>query len=409
MAHEHLSSPEAVERRVSKIVILGFLSAVAPLSIDMYLPALPALSRDMHASASVAQLSLTACLIGLATGQLLAGPLSDARGRRIPLLAGTAIYTIASLLCASTNSIYVLIGLRLIQGLAGSAWIVIANAIVRDLYEGHKMTEFLALLMLVNGVAPIAAPILGGQILRFTSWHGVFIVLAALGGLMFISVLFGLKESLPPERRHTGGLRQTASTVSLLVRDKHFIGYALSLGFIFAAMFSYISGSPFVLQGIFGLSPQMFSVAFATNGLGIIIAGQVSARLSRRYGETKVLVGGLILAGVAGLTFLLMIATGASLVGVLPPLFFVVCCVGIVGPTATSLAMQEQGGRAGSAAAVMGLPQMLMGALAAPLVGMMGSGADLPLGIVIPICDLAAIASYLLLVRPSRIKRRHVA
>ncbi|QSO52181.1 multidrug effflux MFS transporter [Alicyclobacillus curvatus] len=388
-------------RKYLTAAILGFLSAVAPLSIDMYLPALPTLGRDLHAATSVAQLSLTACLVGLAVGQLLGGPISDARGRRTPLLIGTAVYTAASMLCAVTNSIYLLIILRLVQGLAGSVGLVISRAIVRDLFEGHEMTEFFALLMLVNGVAPIAAPILGGQILRFGSWHDVFIVLTALGCLMFISVWFGLPESLPKSKRQLGGIRHTSTTVGMLLRDKHFIGYSFTIGLVFAAMFAYISGSPFVLQGMFGLSPQMFSVAFATNGLGIIIAGQISARLSRRYGETKVLVGGLMLACAASLVFLVMLALKAPLTGVLPPLFFIVCTVGIVGPTATSLAMQEQGNRAGSAAAVIGVPQMLMGAITAPLVGIMGSHADMPLGVVVLLCDVAAALCYVVLVRLS--------
>jgi MFS transporter, DHA1 family, multidrug resistance protein len=386
-------------QKVRKATILGFLTAVAPLSIDMYLPSLPALGQDLHAATSVVQLSLTACLIGLAIGQLVSGPISDAKGRRGPLLVGTAIYTVASLCCVVTNSIYLLIALRLIQGLAGSAGIVIARAVVRDLFHGHEMTEFFALLMLVNGVAPIVAPILGGQILRFTSWHGVFLVLTLLGCLMFVSVLFGLPESLPERQRNTGGIKHTRRTLSQLLYDSHFMGYAFTIGLVFAAMFAYISGSPFVLQGIFRLSPQMFSVVFATNGLGIIIAGQISARLSRRYGETPVLVGGLIIAGTASVVFLVMIATHAPLMAVLPPLFFVVCCIGIVGPTATSLAMEEQGSRAGSAAAVIGVPQMFMGAIAAPLVGIMGSHADLPLGITVPLFDLAAGTCYILLVR----------
>lgn len=389
----------APSRRYLTAVILGFLSAVAPLSIDMYLPALPALGRDLHAATSVTQLSLTACLIGLAIGQLVAGPISDATGRKGPLLIGTSVYTAASLLCAIANSMSLLIILRLVQGLAGSAGLVISRAVVRDLFEGHAMTEFFALLMLVNGVAPIAAPILGGQILRFGSWHGVFVVLTILGCLMFTSVWFGLPESLPKSRRHQGGVRQPSTAIGILLRDKHFIGYSVTIGLIFAAMFAYISGSPFVLQGMFGLSPQMFSVVFATNGLGIILGGQVTARLSRRFGETRVLIGGLALVGLASLIFLLMLAVKAPLAGVLPPLFFVVCTVGIVAPTATSLAMQEQGNRAGSAAALIGVPQMLLGAFAAPLVGILGSHADLPLGVVVVLCDWGAALCYALLVR----------
>lgn len=389
-------------RRMGMAVILGFLTAVAPLSIDMYLPSLPFLAKDLHASTSVAQLSLTACLVGLAAGQLVAGPISDARGRRMPLLIGTGLYIVASILCAFTTSIYALIGLRLVQGFAGSAGIVIARAVVRDFFEGHEMTRFFALLMLVNGVAPIAAPILGGQILRFTSWHGVFFVLTLLGCLMFMSVLFGLPESLPKDRRHTGGIKQTLTNMSELSKDRAFMGYALTIGLIFAAMFAYISGSPFVFQGIFGVSPQTFSLIFAANGLGIILAGQAAGRASLRFGETRTLVTGLSIAGTAGILFLLVIVLQTGIFGVLVPLFFVVSMIGVVGTTATSLAMQAQGSRAGSAAAFIGVPQMILGALVAPFVGVMGSHADLPLGLLIPICDLGGICCYIFLVRSAR-------
>jgi DHA1 family bicyclomycin/chloramphenicol resistance-like MFS transporter len=381
------------------VLVLGSLTALAPLSIDMYLPALPTLADDMQTSTSLAQLSLTFCLIGLAVGQLLAGPMSDAQGRKKPLIIGLIIYTLSSLLCAVVPSIWMLIVLRFVEGASGAAGIVIARAIVRDMYSGPEMTKFFATLMLVNGVAPILAPVTGGQLLRVTSWHGVFVVLAMLGVLMIIGVLAALPETLPPERRSTGGIRKTLSTMRNLLGDRVFMGYAWSQGLVMAAMFGYISGSPFVLQEIFGVSPQMFSVLFAINGIGIIIAGQVTARLAIRFGESKVFVSGLLYALTGGIGLLAMILSGAGLVAVMIPLFLVVSAVGIVAPTSTSLAMQNQGNNAGSAAALIGVPQLIAGAVTAPLVGVGGSQTAVPMGVTIAAAGIGALVLYALLVR----------
>src|SRR5947209_9697790 len=280
-------------RRVWLVFILGALSAFGPLSIDMYLPALPSLSRDFGTGASQAQLTLSACLLGLAMGQTIAGPISDALGRRRPLLVGLTAYAIASLLCVVAPSVYVLIGLRFVQGCAGAAGIVIARAIVRDLHSGEALARFFSLLMLVNGLAPILAPLFGGLLLRFTSWRGVFIALTVIGALLLLAAATGLGETLPPERRQIGGVRATIMTFRQLLASRSFVGYALSCGLAFAAMFAYISGPPFVLQHIYGLSPQLFSVMFGVNALGLMIVGQVNGRLVGRVPLTRLLAVGL--------------------------------------------------------------------------------------------------------------------
>lgn len=390
---------EARSTRLWIAIILGSLAAFGPLSLDMYLPALPTLGNDLHTSTSLAQLSLTACLLGLSLGQLIAGPLSDVRGRRTPLLIGLLIYTITSFLCALSPSIWMLIVLRFIQGLAGSAGIVISRAMVRDMYSGTELTKFFSLLMLVNGAAPILAPIVGGQLLRVTAWPGVFIVLGLIGLIMFIVVMFGLQETLPRERRSKGGMKQTLTTFRSLVQDRSFMGYALSQGLVVAAMFAYISGSPFVIQEIYGVSPQMFSLIFAINGLGIILATQITGRLVGRISETKLLVSGLILAALGGVTLLIMIIIGAGLAAILPPLFIVVSCVGIVTTTGFSLAMQKQGQSAGSASALLGVLSFIFGGLVAPLVGLGGSLTAIPMGIVIAVADVGSILCYIILIR----------
>lgn len=383
-------------------VLLGSLTALAPLSIDMYLPALPALAEDLHASASAAQLSLTFCLLGLALGQLVAGPVSDARGRRIPLFTGLLVYVAASLACAATTSVWVLVLLRFIQGLAGAAGIVIAQAMVRDYFSGLAMTRFIARLSLANGAAPILAPVIGAQLLRFTSWHGVFLVLSLLGCAMLLATFFLLRESLPVSCRSAGGLRKSMGTFGGLLASRAFMGYTLCQGFVYAAMFGYISGSPFVVQRLYGASPQLFSAIFATNGLGIIVASQLSARLAARFGEEYVLRAGIGLAGLSGLVLLMELLAKSPLPGILPPLFFVVASVGIVGTVSTSLAMHSQGQAAGSAAGLIGVTRMLLGAAAAPLVGLGGVHSGVPMGLVIAVCEVTAIGWYALLVPRKR-------
>lgn len=385
-------------RRLAIAAILGLLSAFGPFSLDMYLPALPMVAGDLHASTSVAQLSLTACLVGLALGQLLVGPLSDVRGRRRPLLIGLLLYTVASLLCMISPSIWSFIGLRLLQGLAGSAGIVLSRAVARDMYSGTELTKFFSLLMLINGAAPILAPVVGGQLLHFTDWRGVFLVLSLIGAVSLACVAFGLPETLAPAKRSKGGLSGTLRTMVRILRDREFMGYALSQGFVTAAMFAYISGSPFVLQDLFGVSPQTFSVIFATNGVGIIIASQLAGRLAGRVSERKLLVLGLALAASGGVALLAVIAAGAGLAAILPLLFIVVSCVGLVGTSSFPLAMRNQGQSAGAASALLGVMSYIFGGIFMPLVGIGGSDTALPMGILIAAADVLALAVFAVMI-----------
>ncbi|MCM3132268.1 multidrug effflux MFS transporter [Paenibacillus polysaccharolyticus] len=390
--------------RVRMALILGTLSAFGPLSLDMYLPALPTLADEFGSSTSYAQLSLTACMIGLALGQLLAGPLSDVRGRRIPLIAGLVLYTIASILCLVSPTMGSFVVLRFIQGLAGAAGIVIARAVVRDVYEGPELTRFFSLLMLINGVAPIAAPIIGGQILTYTSWRGVFILLSLIGVLALLAVIFGLGETLPAQKRSSGGLKQTLLTFGSIARNSRFMGYALTQGFAAAGMFAYISGSPFVLQKIYGVSPQMFSICFAINGLGIILASQIAGRLAGKVSETRLLIAGLLIAAVGGTSLLIAILAGGGLISVLIPLFLVVSSVGLINTASFALAMADQAKSAGSASALIGVMTFLFGGIVAPLVGLGGEHTAVPMGIVIACADLGALFLYIVMIGRSKPK-----
>jgi MFS transporter, DHA1 family, multidrug resistance protein len=385
--------------RVRLVIILGALSAFGPLSIDMYLPALPALGRDFGAGASQTQLTLSACLLGLAAGQMFAGPISDALGRRRPLLVGVGAYALASLLCMVAPSVEALVALRFVQGLAGAAGIVISRAVVRDLYAGVAVARFFSLLMLVNGLAPILAPLIGGQLLRLTSWRGVFATLAVIGTLLFLAAALGLRETLPRRSRQSGGVRATLATFRALLADRFFVGYALSCGLAFAAMFAYIAGSPFVLQEIYGVSPQIFGVLFGVNALGIMAAGQVNGRLVGRVSPRRLLIVGLVASALGGIGLLAAVAWGVGLVGVLPALFLVVASVGFTSPNATTLALSGHPRTAGSASALLGVLQYAIGAAAAPLVGIGGARTALPMGLVIAALSVSALGTFLALGR----------
>ncbi len=385
-------------KRLTLILILGSLAALGPLSIDMYLPAFPDMSRSFGASASSIQLSLTACMLGMALGQIIVGPLSDVRGRKRPLLLALSAYLLASLACAFAPTIEVLIALRFVQGAAGASGIVISRAIVRDLFEGPELTKFFAALSLVNGTAPILAPIIGGQILRFGDWRIVFYLLAVLSTLMLIAVAFRLPETLPVHHRVEGNLKTTFQTFGRLLSDRTFIGYAFAQAFAMGAMFAYISGSPFVLQNIYGASPQQFSFLFGLNGIGIILAAQTAGRLAGRVDSEKMMRIALTVVAMAGICLFLALTLSDSLILVMIPLFFVVSSVGMISTLGFTLAMQNYGSTAGSASALLGLLPMLVGSLVSPLVGVMGEESALPMGLIIMTLDCLALLIYTLLI-----------
>jgi MFS transporter, DHA1 family, multidrug resistance protein len=384
-------------KRWKLAAILGTLAAFAPLSIDMYLPALPHIASELQTTPSFVQLSLTFFMLGLALGQLLVGPLSDVRGRRTPLLIGLAIYSVASLLCAFSPSIWFFIALRFIQGLSGAAGIVLSRAIVRDIYSGLEMTKFFSLLALVNGIAPILAPIIGAFVLLFAPWKVVFIILSLIGVVMFLLVLFSLPESLPVESRSVGGLVQTTRTFKQLILDRSFIGFALSQALVSAVLFAYISGSSFVLQNVYGTSPLVYSLIFGLNGVGIAIASQITGRLADRISEVKLFFAGIVMAVFGSITLLVLLALQANLYLILIPLLIAVSSIGVVSTTGNSLALQSQGKIAGSASALLGLLQFSFAGIVAPLTGL-GNNPSLSMGIVMTVVSLGAVLSFFLLV-----------
>jgi MFS transporter, DHA1 family, multidrug resistance protein len=374
-----------------RLIVLGALSSFGPLSMDMYLPGLPALSRDLGASAAAAQLTITACMLGLGLGQLVAGPVSDSLGRRRPLIAGVVAYSVASLACAASPSVTVLVAMRLLEGMAGGVGIVIARAIVRDLSGGAVAARMFALLTAITGVAPVCAPLLGGQLLAFTSWRGVFGVLTAVGVPLVAATLIWLPETLPPTDRHGGGLAHTLRTFARLLSDRRFVPYALSFSLAFASMFAYISGSSFVLENVYGATPQGYSLVFAVNSGGLIAMSHVSGRLVGRSGPVALLRGGLIGTALFALGALAATVTHAPLLVLLGCLFALMCTMGLVMPNGVAAAMSEQEGVLGAASALIGVGQFGAGALVAPLVGLGGSHDAVPMGIVIAVAGVAAI------------------
>ena len=382
--------------RLGYAITLGLLAALGPLCTDLYLPALPSLASDLQTSTASAQLSLTAGLLGLGLGQLFFGPLSDKYGRLRPLLLSLVLLLIASVGCALAQDINQLLLARLFEGLFGAGGAVLSRAIARDMYSGHDLTRFFALLMLVNGLAPIAAPVLGGALMAFLDWRGLFMTIGVIAVLLFILARVKLHETLAVERRSQGSIFSAWAALGQVVTYRPFMGFCLTQGFMMAGMFAYIGASPFVLQEIYQLSPQQFSFCFAANGFGLIFASQTSARLSRHFGEYKVLKAGLALAFIASASLLLAGISGAALPVVLIALFCSVASNGAIAVTASSLAMQSQGHRAGSASAVLGVSMFTLGGISVPITGIGGTSV-LTMTATIFGCYMLAILMFTLL------------
>lgn len=386
-------------RRFTLALLLGMFSALGPFTIDMYLPSFPQIAQQFGTTASLVQLSLTACLIGLGIGQLVMGSLSDVHGRRKPLLISMVIYCLASFACTMAPNIFLLIAGRFIQGFAASGGIVISRAIVRDLYDGHELTKFFSLLMLVSNLGPLVAPMAGSGVISFTNWTGVFIVLGIIGLLLVFIVIWGLKETLPVEQRASGESLQMVRNFHSLFKHREFIGYALAQGMMVGGIFAYVSGTPFIYQKIYGASPQLFAILFATNGISLIIGSQAVGRFTHILSERGFLLLGLVLSGVASTTVLFVVLLHGPLFALVIPLFFFVCSIGIASTAAFPLAMESQSHIAGSASALLGLLPFLLGSISSPLVGVAGEYSAIPLGVILISASFLALLVYVLLVR----------
>ncbi|MEQ4210231.1 multidrug effflux MFS transporter [Actinopolymorpha sp. B9G3] len=373
------------------------LTVFGPISMDMYLPVLPQLTDQLRTSTSTAQLTMTACLVGLALGQIIAGPLSDRFGRRGPLLVGIAAYVLFSLACAISPSVTMLIIARLFQGAAGAVGIVIAQAAGRDLYDGGQLVRFYGRLAVIGGLAAIIGPVLGGQLAAITDWRGVFLALAGIGVIIFTVSLIIFGETLPVQRRHSGGLGSSVRSFQRLLLDRSFVGALLVGGFTGAALFAYLAGATFVLQDIYGLSPQEYSFAFGLNSLGFMLFGFLGGRIAEvsHWSERGAVAVGLTAcaAGAGGLLITGLIQL--PLIAFIVPLFVMVAGVAFASPALTAIALRDFPTMAGTAASFLGLTRYAFGGLAAPLVGAAGPHTATPLGIVTLTAAAAAALAFL--------------
>jgi MFS transporter, DHA1 family, multidrug resistance protein len=379
-----LASTFVGRRYLKLVVVLGALMAIGPLTIDTYLPALPALSAEMHATDSQAQLTITGLLLGLGFGQLIIGPLSDAFGRRKPLLIGLAAHGGMSLLCAVAPSVGLLTVTRILQGLAGAAVAVVVMAVVRDLFTGIRAAQLLSRLILVLGVAPILAPSLGSALLNVTSWRGIFVVLALAAVGLWVLAWRALPETLPPARRQPASARGSLRSYGRLFADPMFLVMVAVAGLMFATLFAYVAGAPFLLQGRYGLSPQAFGLAFSSNAVGLILMTQLNPILVGRFGPVRVL-SVAVLIGLSGAIALLVtsLTDFGGLLGFMVPMFVVVSAAGLSFPNAPAIALSRHGDIAGTAAAVLGASQFMIGGAIAPLVGALSDGTPRPLAAII--------------------------
>lgn len=378
--------------------LLLLLTVFGPISMDLYLPALPALTRDLDAATSVAQLTVTACLIGLAAGQLVTGSLSDRYGRRGILLIGIVAYIATSALCAFSPTVELLIVARLVQGLAGGVGIVIAQAAGRDVYSGGALIRFYGRLTVIGGFAAIVGPLLGGVLNAVIDWRGLFVFLAVIGAGILVATLRVFGETLPAGRRTTGGLAHTLRDYRTLLSDRVFLGAVLNQGFLYAALFAYLSGATFVLQDIYGLSPLGYAAAFGANSAGFMVFGYLGGRTAERWSIRGTLAVGVAVTALGAAGLLTAGLTRMPLWVVLASLFALAAGVAITSPPATTLALVGYPQIAGTASSLLGMVRFGFGGIAAPLVGVAGALRILPLGVVTVTATALAAAALALTV-----------
>ncbi|WP_082518243.1 MULTISPECIES: multidrug effflux MFS transporter [unclassified Rhodococcus (in: high G+C Gram-positive bacteria)] len=377
------------------IAMLALLAAVAPLSIDMYLPAFPRMAEEFGVSASAIQLTLTTFLVGLAVGNLVIGPLSDRFGRRPLLMIGTFVSIIATILCAWSPTVELLTVFRFVQGFTGAAGVVLSRAVISDRARGAAAAKLFSLLVLVNGVAPVIAPLLGGAVIGLTGWRGVFWVLAAVSVLMFVGVLALLPESHPAELRSTGGVSAMMRDAREVLSNRRFLGFAGAFAFGFGVMFAYISASPFVLQEVHGLSTTWYSIAFTANALGIVVTSGANAKLVDRVRPETLLRVGLVAMVTFSALLVVDAVVGPYLWATLVLLWFAVASLGFIIANATTLALGEARRAAGTGSAVMGAAQFGLAAVISPLVGLGGEDTAVPMAVAMLVSAVVGLGAVL--------------
>ena len=385
----------APERRKQLTFLIAALTALSPLTTDLYLPAFPAMGHDLHAGQAAIQLTLTAYLIGTAVGQLVAGPLSDARGRIAPLRLALGLYVVVTVVCAFSPNAGVLIGLRVAQGVIASTSIVVVRAVVRDLFEGVEVARFLSRLMTITGLVPILAPFFGGQLLRITDWRGVFVCLAVIGAVELVAMSRWLPETNPTHSRSTGGWPASRAAYRMLSKDRVFVGASLTSSFAFGALLVYISVASFVFEHGYGLSAQRFGVIFGVNALFMVSASHVNVRIVGRVEPRRLILVSLCAMAVAAAVLIVVAGTRTGgVVGLMIPLSVMLFAQALVGPNATAIALADHPEIAGTASAFLGCLQFVIGAVLAPVTGLWAEGSATAMAGVMAATTAAAVVTF---------------
>ncbi|QPE06099.1 multidrug effflux MFS transporter [Microbacterium schleiferi] len=394
-------------RRVLYIILLGALTALGPFTIDLYLPAFPVLEADFQTTSAAIQLTLTGTMIGFAVGQLVVGPLSDKVGRRMPLIAVTALHVLASAAAALAPTLVTLGAARFFMGVGAAAGGVVAMAIVRDLFGGKRLVVMLSRLALVSGVAPVIAPLIGSALLIVMPWQGIFVVLAVYGIVMLASTVFLIPETLPPARRHDRGSTTTWQRYRSVLSDRVFLGVLVIGGMNFSGLFSYLSASPFLFQDGYGFDPQAYGLLFAVNSLGIVFGVQTASRLAARFGPQWVLAFSTAGTVVFGTGIVVADSMGLGLWGTMVPLFLFITSVGFGFPCVQVLALDRHGKAAGTAASILGAVNFGVAGAVSPLVGWLSASAGITattMASVMVGCGVIAVLALWLIVRPRTVQ-----
>jgi DHA1 family bicyclomycin/chloramphenicol resistance-like MFS transporter len=386
-------------RRLAFIVALGMLQAIWPLTMDLYLPSFPQLQAELATSPALVQFTLTGAFIGMALGQLFAGPLSDAVGRSRPLAVALVVYTLASVGCALAPSIEWLIAGRFLQGLGAAGCAVIGLALVRDTVSGPAMLRFIANLSVISGFFVVLSPAIGAQLLAVIDWRGLFWVLVGYGVVLVLvaGVILLRSETNPPERRALRGTATVRDDYRSLFGSPQFRWIVVGGGLMFAGMMTYMASSAFLFQDVFGLTPTQYAIAFGGHGALMIVGAQVSARLSRRFSPRRIVVIGMsaLLAAVMALLVSVVLVPGAGFVGFIVPLLFFTTSFGLVGPAMQATALEPHALRAGTAASLLGASNMVFAAIASPIAGFFSVGTPVATVVVMVVLEAAALAAFL--------------
>lgn len=387
-------------QRFVYVIVLGALTALGPLTVDLYLPAFPAIEKELVTSVSAIQLTLTATTIGFALGQLLVGPWSDKVGRRTPLLIATTLHILSSLAIIYAPTVEWVGVFRVLQGIGAAGGGVVAVAMVRDLFGGLPLVRMMSRLALVSGLAPVLAPVIGSQLLLFTDWRGIFLFLTIYGVLVIAAAFFFLVETQPPARRGDRGHSTARERYRALFTDRVFVGVIIVAGMTFSGLFAYLSSASFLFQEIFDFSPQEFGYLFAVNSVAIIIGVQSSSRLAKVVGPQWILLGAVSLMFVAAATIAVLGLVGAGLLGILIPLWFFILACGFAFPVQQVLAIDGHGGEAATAASLMGAVNFGAAGLLSPIIGLFGIHNAIPMAVMMVCTSTVSLLVIAFVIRP---------